>query len=56
MTAKTIIKMLEAHSVPYKVVDEHILADSMLSGTEIFEKTLDVTRFTKAELLSWLGY
>lgn len=56
MTAKTIIKILEAHSVPYKMVGEHILADSMLSGTEIFDETLDVTKLTKAELLAWLGY
>lgn len=56
MTAEKIIKILKNHGVPYKVEDGQILADSMISGTEQFEKTENVTTWTRAELLTWLGY
>ena len=56
MTAEKIIKILKNHGVPYKVEDGQILADSMISGTELFAKTENVTTWTHAELLTWLGY
>lgn len=51
-----IIAALEAHSVPYKIENGRIIADSMIAFTELFEETVDVTDFTKKELMTWLGY
>lgn len=56
MTSEKIIKILKDHGVPYKVEGNQILADSMISGTKLFEKTENVTTWTRAELLTWLGY
>ena len=56
MTSEKIIKILKAHGVPYKVEDGQILADSMIAWTKLFEKTENVTNWTRAELLTWLGY
>ena len=56
MTGKEIIYLLRIHSIPYKVENGQILADSMEGGTEIFEKMVNMTGWTKRQLLSWLGY
>lgn len=56
MTSEKIIKILKNHGVPYKVEDEQILADSMISGTKLFEKTENVTDWTREQLFIWLGY
>lgn len=56
MTPKKIIKILKAHGAPYKVVNGQILADSMISGTKLFEQTENVTDWTGEQLFIWLGY
>lgn len=56
MKVENIEKILISHSVPYFVKDEHIFADSMMSGTELFEVVEDLTTLTKKEILIWLGY
>lgn len=56
MTPETIKQILKNHGVPYTTRDGHILADSMESGTRLFEKTEDVTYWTRSQLMTWLGY
>lgn len=56
MDQSKIIKILDAHSVPYYESNGRIYADSMLSGTELFEKVENVTDWTCEMLFDWLGY
>lgn len=56
MTTDTIIRILNLHSIPYQVCGDHILVDSMIAGTTLFERTEDVTDWTRRQLYSWLGY
>ena len=56
MTITKIARLLTNHGVPYKIVGERILADSMIGGTELFEITEDVTGWSLRKLLDWLGY
>lgn len=56
MDTDTIIKILCNHSIPYQVRAGRVLADSMESGTALFEHVTDVTDFSRSELAVWLGY
>lgn len=56
MTIAKIARLLTNHGVPYKIVGERILVDSMIGGTELFEITEDVTDWSLRKLLDWLGY
>lgn len=56
MDTDTIIKILCNHSIPYQVRVGRVLADSMESGTALFEHVTDVTDFSRSELAVWLGY
>lgn len=56
MNTETIIKILRNHSIPYQVRGERVMADSMESGTALFERVIDVTDFSRSELAAWLGY
>lgn len=56
MTLERIARILDAHSVPHYEKDGHIYADSMISGTELFEEVEDVTNWTASKLAAWLGY
>ena len=56
MIVENIEKILIAHSVSYFIKDGHIFADSMMSGTSLFEVVEDLTTLTKKQLYSWLGY
>lgn len=56
MKPETIIKALNAHGIPNYTKDGRIYADSMISGTYLYEITEDVTNWTRPQLLSWLGY
>ena len=56
MKVEYIEKILISHSVPYFVKDGHIFADSMMSGTELFEVVEDLTALTKKQLYELLGY
>lgn len=56
MTAYEITRILKAHGVRYYVKDGNIYADSMESGTAIFEKVENVTEWNRIKLRNWLGY
>ena len=54
MKIARIAKILESHSIPYRIEGGRIYADSM----EAFAPTeyIDLTDYTGAELYAWLGY
>lgn len=56
MHLKQIETILKAHSVPYYIKNNQIYADSMISGTKLFDCTENVTNWTKKQLYVWLGY
>ncbi len=56
MELTTIIRILNAHSVPYNVDNDRIYADSMEADTKVYEKLIDVTDWSRAQLAAWLGY
>ena len=56
MNEKQIIHILDLHSVPHYEADGRIYADSMISGTDLFQEVEDVTDWTKSHLAAWLGY
>lgn len=56
MTNTTIAKFLEMHSIPYFIETGRVFADSMFGDTEIFEEVIEVTNWSRKQLLQWLGY
>lgn len=56
MTIERIKKILDLHGVPNYTQDGNIYADSMISGTTLFEKVENVTRWSRSQLYIWLGY
>lgn len=56
MTIQSKWKTLSDHGILFTVKDDRTLADSMEAGTKPMEKTVDVTDWTRKQLLSWLGY
>nr|DAG28823.1 MAG TPA: hypothetical protein [Bacteriophage sp.] len=56
MTNKQIKHILDLHSVPNYEKSAHIYADSMLSGTDVFDQVIDLTGISKKSLYEWLGY
>lgn len=49
-------KILDAHSVPYYIKDDHIFVDCMLAFHEEFEVVEDATGWSEEKLYQWLGY
>lgn len=56
MSIHVIAKILAAHHIPCFVKDGRIYADTMGAFTDVFEETVDLTDYTRAELHDWLGY
>lgn len=56
MTNTQIKRILDQHSIPNYESGNHIFADSMISGTAIYEQIVDLTGITKPALYQWLGY
>lgn len=56
MKNETIRKILELHSIPCYEQNGRVYADTMLSGSEIFEEVEDLTGWTRKQLYDWLGY
>lgn len=56
MTPQGIAYLLAAHSVPHFIAHGHIIADSMECGTALFERTIDMTGWSRARVYAWLGY
>ncbi len=56
MTNQQIGKLLDLHSVPYYTENGRIYADSMESSLLLWDKVINVTNWTRRQLLDWLGY
>lgn len=56
LTISQVAKVLDMHSVPYRIENGRIYADSMEAYTELFAKMIDLTGYTKRQLFDWLGY
>jgi hypothetical protein len=56
MTNATIKQILKNHGVPHYELNGNIYADSMITGTALFEIVENVTLWTRSELMQWLGY
>lgn len=56
MTITQISKILDLHSVPYYTENGRIYADSMESSLLLWDKVINVTNWTRRQLLDWLGY
>lgn len=56
MTNTEIKRILTAHGIPHFTKDGVIYADSMISGTALFEKVEAVSGWSRLKLLHWLGY
>lgn len=56
MTNATIKQILKNHGVPHYELNGNIYADSMISGTALFEQVENVTLWTRTQLFQWLGY
>lgn len=56
MTTTQISKILDLHSVPYYTENGRIYADSMNSLVLLWDQVIDVTNWTRRQLLDWLGY
>lgn len=56
MTNDRIKHILDSHGIPNFIEDGRIYADSMASGTALFEEVIDLTNISRAGLYAWLGY
>lgn len=56
MSIDKIGRILRMHGVPFIVSGGRIYADSMISGTRLFEHVEDVTDWSRQKLFAWLGY
>jgi hypothetical protein len=56
MSISTIKKILADHGVPFYEENGKVFADSMISGTKLFEQTENVTKWNYPTLMNWLGY
>ena len=51
-----VVQILKDHSVPHYVLCGDIYADSMESGTDMFEMVVNISNMSTKELYEWLGY
>jgi hypothetical protein len=56
MKTAQIKQILKIHGVPHYERNGNVYADSMIGGTALFEKVVNVTTWSKSKLLKWLGY
>lgn len=56
MQLAKIKSILDAHGVPNYISGGRIYADTMEAYAESFAAVEDLTDYTRAELLAWLGY
>lgn len=54
MSNKAISKMLRLHSINFFEENGHIYADN--GGRVLFDRLIDLTGYSRLNLLSWLGY
>ena len=57
MSLSNMMKILDQHSIHYKVIDERIIADNSYTLNGItHDDSIDLTDFSKKQLYYWLGY
>lgn len=56
MSIKTIARILDNHSIPYFIQNDHIYADSMEAFTPLFSEVIDITDWNRDSIFSLLGY
>lgn len=57
MANNTIIKILKAHCITYKIDNNRVIADDVYTQNGVtYTNTIDVTDYTKKQLYTWLGY
>ena len=56
MANEAIRKILDNHSVPCYEKDGRIFADTMISGSSVFDEVDDLTGYTRKQVYEWLGY
>lgn len=56
MSIERIAEVLTLHSVPYRIIDGHIYADTMRNGSSPLEEVEDLTGYRYHQLIAWLGY
>lgn len=57
MTISYLTRILELHGINYEVVNGRVIADECytLDGN-FYTEQIDITNYTKTQLLDWLGY
>lgn len=57
MTIHNLTKLLDAHGINYDIIDNKVIADNSYTIDGILHAdTIDLTDFSKEQLLTWLGY
>jgi len=54
MSNKAICKMLRLHNMNYYEENGHVYADN--GGRVLFDRVIDLTGYSRLNLLAWLGY
>lgn len=54
MSNKAIAKMLKLHNMNYYEENGHIYADN--GGRILYDRVIDLTGYSRLNLLAWLGY
>ena len=54
MSNKAICKMLRLHNMNYFEENGHVYADN--GGRILFDRVIDLTGYSRLNLLAWLGY
>ncbi|MBQ3215563.1 MAG: hypothetical protein IJB11_05530 [Oscillospiraceae bacterium] len=56
MSIQRIAEILTLHSIPYRIEEGHIYADTMSAGSGLLEEVEDLTGYRYHQLMAWLGY
>lgn len=56
MSTAKIKRILAEHGAHFYELCGEVFADSMISGTKLFEQVENVTKWSYPKLMSWLGY
>lgn len=54
MSNKAICKMLRLHNINFYEENNHVFADN--GGKMLFDRVIDLTGYSRLNLLAWLGY
>lgn len=56
MNNAAISRILDAHNIPHYIKNGRLYADTMECGTQLYERTEELTGISKSDLYLWLGY